>query len=164
MATGFDYDAPASSIAPAMRSSRITPADLATKLLERYEADCKYDSLFTPSFKPGEVKAAFGVPPETKDGAVAPPPKAPAGPGPKGALAGVPFVVSANIDALNYATSAGSSSLEVVSPQSDSSVVAALKGAGARLLAQANMAELGQGVNGANAAYGTVKNVSRHLR
>ncbi len=160
-------DLAATKLAPAMRSARTTPREHVERILDRYDADCKYDAIFTQgSFKPAEVAAAFGVPVKGRPGAGGPlsPAKKAAGPAPRGALAGVPFVVSANIDAAPYPTSAGSASLALAAPNGDAPVVASLKSAGAVLLGQANVGELGMGVTGANAAHGTVKNVSDSLR
>ncbi len=150
-------------LAPAMRAGRANITDYTGVLLNRYETDCKYDALFCPTFQPDAVKKTFGV--EDKNAPATPlsPAKKAVAAAPRGALAGVPFIVSANIDAVPFSTSAGATTLERALPETDAAVVAALKGAGASVLAQANMGELGTGVTGANSAYGTVKNVSFEL-
>lgn len=147
-------------VAPSIRSGRLQSTAYIEGVLERYEQNCKYDNVFTSSFSIDNVKKQFSVPEKPTDGGVLSPRKAVSGPIPKGALAGVPFVVSSNFDVPSYSTSAGSELLQISLPQSEAPVITALKHAGAAVLGQTNMGELGLGVTGSNATYGTVRNVS----
>jgi Asp-tRNA(Asn)/Glu-tRNA(Gln) amidotransferase A subunit family amidase len=133
----------ASQAAPSLRSGRRSHADYTSALLTRFE-EIKFDATLTPDFTPEKLKAQLALP---SDGKL------------KGALAGVPFLVTPNIDVAGFKTHAGSKTLALASPDTDAPVVAALKAAGGIVMGQANMHELGQGVTCVNATYGAAKNV-----
>jgi indoleacetamide hydrolase len=133
----------ASQAAPSLRSGRRSHTDYTNALLSRFE-EIKFDATLTPHFTPEKLKAQLTLPTEGKL---------------RGALAGVPFLVTPNIDVAGFKTHAGSKTLALASPDTDAPVVAALKAAGAIVMGQANMHELGQGVTCVNATYGVVKNV-----
>ena len=141
-----------------LRSGRRSHASYVGALLTRFE-EVKFDAMLLPSFSPEELKARLGLAPPVPAaaaGGAAPP----APPALRGALAGVPFLVTPNVDVAGMRSHAGCKVLEPAAPEADAAVVAALRGAGAVVFGQANMHAFGMGVSCANAAYGTVKNVS----
>jgi mandelamide amidase len=75
-----------------------------------------------------------------------------------GPLAGVPLLVKDNIDAMGFATSAGTPALAGWRPPADAPVVASLRAAGALVGGKTNMHELAFGVTSDNAAFGRVGN------
>lgn len=142
----------ASKAAPAIRSGRLQQSALVSELLERYESSCKFYNMFqAASFNPEALKAAVAPPPE---GAGKQAEK------PRGALAGVPFVITPNIDVVGLSTNGGTETLAIAAPEEDAAAVAALKKAGALLFGATNAAELNQGALSTNALNGTVRNVS----
>jgi Asp-tRNA(Asn)/Glu-tRNA(Gln) amidotransferase A subunit family amidase len=77
---------------------------------------------------------------------------------PMGPLHGLPVAFKDNIDALPYATAAGTPALRGVHPQADAGVVRRLVGAGALIAGKTTMHELAMGWTGQNAAYGDTRN------
>lgn len=128
----------ASAAAPALRSGRVTTASFYDELRARFDKELKFAQLF-----PG----------------TAPPPALTTGPAPgapAGALAGIAFVVSPDIDVAGAATHAGADALRAAVADADAAAVAALKAAGAHLLGQTTGAELGLAI--AYATAGVAKN------
>lgn len=74
--------------------------------------------------------------------------------GPRGSLDGIPFVVDDSIDAAGLPTSDGSIALQDNVPSGDSTLVSRLRAAGAILLGDANITELGAMMQNANMPQG----------
>ncbi|MCW5978161.1 MAG: amidase [Bryobacteraceae bacterium] len=77
---------------------------------------------------------------------------------PLGPLDGVPIAIKDEIDMAPYPTTAGTRFLGRAPAQTDSTVVARLRSAGALLLGKANMHEIGILPDGLNPHYGPVRN------
>ncbi len=75
-----------------------------------------------------------------------------------GPLHGIPLVVKDNIHVAGLVNTAGTPGLSEFTPATDSPTIAALKNAGAIILAKANMHELAFGITSDNAAFGPVRN------
>lgn len=150
-------DFSASRVGPAIRSGRVSQAEYVGKLLARYDADCKFDGMLV-NFKPDELKKSVGIAVEAASPASPRKAVSPSTTKRAGALAGVPFAITPNVDVIGLVTNAGTSTI-AAAPDVDAAVVSALKGAGATLIGQANMAELNLGAANSNAT-GIVKNVS----
>ncbi|MGW8250010.1 MAG: amidase [Anaerolineales bacterium] len=73
-------------------------------------------------------------------------------------LDGVPVAVKDEVDQVPYPTTVGTRFLGKKPAQTDSTVIARLRAAGALLIGKTNMHEIGLGVTGLNPHYGTVKN------
>ncbi len=73
-------------------------------------------------------------------------------------LHGIPLVVKDNIHVAGLANTAGTPALADFIPETDNSVIASLRDAGAIVLAKTNMHELAFGITSDNAAYGSVAN------
>ena len=84
----------------------------------------------------------------------APTPDAP----PDGPLAGIPFAVKDNIDALPFPTTGGCPALGKHHPATDAPAVARVRAAGARLVGKTNLHELAIGVTSNNTVFGPVRN------
>jgi Asp-tRNA(Asn)/Glu-tRNA(Gln) amidotransferase A subunit family amidase len=80
-----------------------------------------------------------------------------AGP-PPGPLAGLPVLVKDNIDALGFATTAGTPGLLRNVPKANAPVLQRLLDAGAILFAKANLHELAFGITSNNHSFGPVRN------
>ena len=114
----------ASALAPSVRAGRVSVADFyADGVAKRFEA-VKFLGIFPGS---GAAPAALAGPGAS---------------GARGALAGVPFVVSPDIDCAGAATHAGNAALHVAVAEADAPCVAALKARGAHLLGQTTGSDL----------------------
>ena len=71
---------------------------------------------------------------------------------------GIPIIVKDNIDVFGMPTTAGAASLKDNYPQTDATVIAKLKEAGAIILAKSNMSEFAISASSSRSSYGTVKN------
>ena len=118
----------ASAAAPSIRSGRLDPTALYSELAKRFE-QCKFYGIF---------EGAGATPPPL----LAPPAA------PKGALAGIPFVVGPDFDVAACPTHAGVGALRVAVAASDAPTVAAFKARGAHLLGQVTGTEFSLAVAG----------------
>jgi Asp-tRNA(Asn)/Glu-tRNA(Gln) amidotransferase A subunit family amidase len=75
-----------------------------------------------------------------------------------GELSGIPFAVKDNIDAVGFATTAGSRLFLDARPEVDADVVSALQGAGALVIGKTNMHELAFGASTNNRHFGPARN------
>jgi Asp-tRNA(Asn)/Glu-tRNA(Gln) amidotransferase A subunit family amidase len=75
-----------------------------------------------------------------------------------GALAGIPLLIKDNIDTASLPTTAGCRGLAGNRPQRNAPVLDTLLGAGALVLAKANMHELAMGITSNNGSFGAVRN------
>lgn len=73
-------------------------------------------------------------------------------------LHGIPIIVKDNIDVKGLPTTAGAKALNQNYPDSDATVIAKLKKAGAIILAKSNMSEFAFLASSSRSTYGTVKN------
>jgi Asp-tRNA(Asn)/Glu-tRNA(Gln) amidotransferase A subunit family amidase len=118
----------ASSIAPAIRAGRLDTTTLYAEIAKRHE-DVKFWGIFPGG---GAAPAPLAAPPSA----------------PKGALAGVPFVVTPDFDVDGSATHSGVDALRVCVASGDAPCVGALKGRGAVLLGAVTASEFGLAVTG----------------
>lgn len=153
-------DGSASTLAPAMRRGAVS-LDTVVSVISERQVQVKFGNIFMPTSKVEELPARLGLEPSAADKAKSLPgsPRKAAAPL-KGALAGVPVVLSNNIDVKDVPTTGGNQILETSKPQSDAPAVAFLKSAGAFVVGQAVSSELNQSILGTNQAYGSPKNVS----
>lgn len=115
----------ASAAAPALRSGRISVTDYYAAVSTRFDKELKFDRIFPGTTAPPSLSGPSAAP--------------------SGALAGVPLIVSPDIDVGGAATIAGCSALAVAVAKVDNAALAALRGAGAHLLGHATGAELSLG-------------------
>lgn len=76
----------------------------------------------------------------------------------RGPLAGIPIAVKDNICTKDFATTAGSKSLEAYYPSYDASVVRTLRQAGAIIIGKTNLDEFGMGSTSESSAYKFTRN------
>jgi indoleacetamide hydrolase len=137
-ATAALLEMTATEAVAALADGRTTSVALVTAALDRAEALADLRLVITLD-RDGALAAA-----EASDAARA------AGE-PLGALAGVPVLVKDNIDVAGLPTTGGTPALEHHRPAADSAVVAALRAAGAVVLAKTNLHELAFGITTTNA-------------
>lgn len=161
MASAEVLEGSASTLAPQVRRGAVALSSIVSTIVER-QAKTKFANIFMPTAKVEELAGRLGLEPspEQKKQALPGSPKK-SGAHPRGALAGVPVVVGPNVDLLGVPTTGGNQVLEASKPDADAPVVAALKNAGAFVIGHAVGSELNQSSVGANAAYGSPKNVSQ---
>ncbi len=75
-----------------------------------------------------------------------------------GPLHGVPIALKDNIDAVGFATSAGTPALRTHRPRENAAVVKALLDAGAIIFGKVGMHELALGITSNNSAFGAIRN------
>ena len=122
----------ASALAPSVRAGRVALPDYYDALGKRFE-QVKFLGVFPGG---GAAPAALAGP-------------AADAPAPRGALAGVPFVVSPDIDVAGAVTHAGNAALGCALSEADAPSVAALRARGAHLLGQTTGSDLSLAVAGA---------------
>jgi Asp-tRNA(Asn)/Glu-tRNA(Gln) amidotransferase A subunit family amidase len=122
----------ASALAPSVRAGRVALPDYYDTLGQRFQL-VKFLGVFPGS---GAAPAALAGP-------------AADAPAPRGALAGVPFVVTPDIDVAGAVTHAGNAALGCALAEADAPAVAALRARGAHLVGQTTGSDLSLAVAGA---------------
>jgi len=135
--------------AEAYRSGRITPEEVAKKVLEAIEASNASNpplrAVITMD-REEVMRMARESTQRFRDGK------------PLGIFDGVPVAVKDELDMTPYPTTVGTSFLGKSPAREDATVVARLRAAGALLIGKTNMHEIGINVTGLNPHHGTVRN------
>jgi Asp-tRNA(Asn)/Glu-tRNA(Gln) amidotransferase A subunit family amidase len=145
---GFQF-ASALDFAKAYREGRITPEEVASKVLDAMEASDKGDKplrAFIAVNREDVMRQAREATQRFKTGM------------PLSVLDGVPVAVKDEMDMVPYPTTVGTAYLGKTPAAEDSTVVARLRRAGALLAGKANMHEIGINVFGLNPIHGTTRN------
>lgn len=147
-ARGFRF-ATVSDYAKAYREGKITPDEVAKKVLANIEASNKADPplrAIVASFRNDILRDAREATLRFKQGK------------PLGIFDGVPVAVKDELDLAGYPTTVGTAFLGKEPAQEDATVVARMRAAGALLIGKTNMHEIGIGVTGLNPHHGTPRN------
>lgn len=147
-ASGFPYAA-VSDYAHAYTSGRLTPEDVARRVLDAIAASDAQDPplrAFIATNREDALSQARESSKRFREGRTL------------GPLDGVPIAVKDEIDQTPYGTTFGTRFLGGAAAGEDSTVVARLRAAGALLIGKTNMHEIGIGVTGLNVFHGTARN------